>query len=192
MINIDTVNEIESYLIHLINSNLYLYIILVVLIERIRKLSTRNLITSWFFIFPGVFLHEVSHYLISFCLNGKPNKFSIIPGKENLPNGKLFFKFGNVFHNNLKWFNRFFIGMSPLLLIFCIYYLNKYYFSYVDDSLLANLLFIYIVIILTNSAIPSSSDFLVAFEGYGYVLSLILLISIFYFSNKFNLISLNI
>ena len=176
-------SELSYILQEKINANIYLFIIVIVIIDRIRIQLSKNYITSWIFIFPGVLLHELSHLLISFLLNGKPNKFVIFPKKVVL-NGKNYIEYGYVESKNIRWYNRFLIGMSPLLIFFVIYLINDYIFLMFNDNLFTNLIFIYLVIVLTNSAIPSIVDFELAFKGYGYVSGILFTIFLYLLIDK--------
>ena len=60
---------------------------------------------------PGVFLHEVSHYIMAVILRVKTGRFSLIP--QNLGNGKL--RMGYIETAKTDFFRDALIGIAPLL-----------------------------------------------------------------------------
>lgn len=84
-------------------------------IQVVTLLITRNLqltlaIFSILF-FPGVFLHEASHFLMAKLLRVRTGKFSVIP--TPLPNGKL--QMGYVEVEKTDFIRDSLIGLSPLI-----------------------------------------------------------------------------
>lgn len=63
-------------------------------------------------VLPGTICHELSHLLVGFVLNGHPHGFSVWPRREG--RGYLL---GSVAIGNPRWYNVFFIGLAPLLLL---------------------------------------------------------------------------
>lgn len=61
---------------------------------------------------PGTVCHEVCHWLVGALLNGQPARFTVIPRREGRG-----FVLGAVALRNLRWYNAFFIGLAPLLLL---------------------------------------------------------------------------
>ena len=61
---------------------------------------------------PGTLCHEACHWVIGTLLNGRPVRFTVIPRREG--HG---FVLGSVALQNLRWYNAFFIGLAPLLLL---------------------------------------------------------------------------
>lgn len=61
---------------------------------------------------PGTVCHEACHWLVGKLLNGHPAHFTVIPRRDG--HG---FVLGSVALKNLRWYNAFFIGMAPLLLL---------------------------------------------------------------------------
>ncbi|MDP1831296.1 MAG: hypothetical protein Q8K67_04500 [Geothrix sp.] len=61
---------------------------------------------------PGTLCHEACHWVIGKLLNGRPARFTVIPRREG--HG---FVLGSVALQNLRWYNAFFIGLAPLLLL---------------------------------------------------------------------------
>ena len=63
-------------------------------------------------VLPGTLAHELSHWLLGLFLNGQPSSFNLLPRREG--RGWIM---GSVSFANLRWYNAFFIGMAPLLLL---------------------------------------------------------------------------
>jgi hypothetical protein len=61
---------------------------------------------------PGTLCHEACHWLTGSLLNGQPTGFTVIPRREGRG-----FVLGSVALQNLRWYNAFFIGLAPLLLL---------------------------------------------------------------------------
>ena len=61
---------------------------------------------------PGTLCHEACHWLVAKLLQGRPTHFTVIPRKEGRG-----FVLGAVALGNLRWYNAFFIGLAPLLLL---------------------------------------------------------------------------
>jgi hypothetical protein len=61
---------------------------------------------------PGTVCHEACHWLVGTLMNGHPVHFTVLPSREG--HG---FVLGSVALKNLRWYNAFFIGMAPLILL---------------------------------------------------------------------------
>ena len=73
----------------------------------------------WLFsllVFPGTLCHELCHWMVGKLLNGHPVHFTVFP--RRVGNG---FVLGFVTFSNLRWYNAFFIGLAPLLLLVAAY-----------------------------------------------------------------------
>lgn len=165
----------EKIIFNFMNNNLYMFVFVAVLIERSRIKAFRNLYSAWLFYFIGNFLHELSHFMVSLILNGKPKTFSIKPEKV-----EGYYRFGSVLSSNSRWYNRLFISLAPLLLLVILYYVDKYYYVFLEDNLLNQLFYMFLVVVLIDNSIPSITDFNNAFRGYSYVLWLSLIFTIIY------------
>ena len=64
-----------------------------------------------FLFLPGTIVHEGTHWIAAFLLNGQPASFSIWP--RRLENGN--WLLGTVSIKNLTWYNGIFIGLAPLV-----------------------------------------------------------------------------
>ena len=63
-------------------------------------------------VLPGTICHELSHLLVGFLLNGQPHGFSVWPRRV-----ERVYLLGSVALGNPRWYNVFFIGLAPLLLL---------------------------------------------------------------------------
>jgi len=134
-----------------------LVMFLVIIIERVKNKFSKNFFTHSLFYIVGTFLHELSHWITAIFTYGKPPPFfSIIPDRDDNSSGR-------VSVNNVRFYNAFLIGMSPLLLLFCAYFISKYFFIYFDFTILNFILYIYLIFIISSSSIPSIVDFKIAF-----------------------------
>jgi hypothetical protein len=73
----------------------------------------------WLFsllVFPGTLGHELCHWLMGILLRGHPVRFTVVPRREG--HG---WALGSVAFGNLRWYNAFFIGLAPLLLLIAAY-----------------------------------------------------------------------
>lgn len=129
---------------------------------RIKEVASKNIFSYAFFALPGTLLHESAHYLVSLLLFGKPKTFSIFPKK-----GETGYILGSVQSQNIRWYNAFFISFAPLMLFGVAYALYKNYFLYIDYSFANFLLYIYLLVVLIESAIPSWQDIRVGLGSIG-------------------------
>jgi hypothetical protein len=61
---------------------------------------------------PGTLCHETCHWLVGSLLNAQPVHFTVLPRREG--HG---FVLGAVAFRHLRWYNAFFVGLAPLLLL---------------------------------------------------------------------------
>jgi hypothetical protein len=69
----------------------------------------------WLFsllVLPGTLCHELCHWMVGKLLNGRPVHFTVLPRRAE--QGLVL---GAVAFSNLRWYNAFFIGFAPLLLL---------------------------------------------------------------------------
>jgi hypothetical protein len=69
----------------------------------------------WLFsvlVLPGTLCHEFCHWMVGKLLNGRPVHFTVFPRRVGRG-----FVLGAVALSNLRWYNTFFIGLAPLLLL---------------------------------------------------------------------------
>ncbi|MBF0455002.1 MAG: hypothetical protein HQL72_09355 [Magnetococcales bacterium] len=140
-------------------SRLYL-IALVLLIARLRTLSTTNRFLTGLFNLLGTFFHELAHYMVGLLLGAKPSGFSLWP-KPHREGGVVL---GSVTFANLRFYNTLPTALAPLLLFILAYLANIRLFSPQDESLFSYTLSLFIIVILLENAIPSTTDIKVAFR----------------------------
>jgi hypothetical protein len=139
---------------------LFFSIAFAAVVGKIKESSKQNQFTMWIVYFMGTFFHELAHFLISFVTYGKPYWFSVIPHSEiNEETGQKMITLGHVKSLNVKWWNVFFISMAPFLLFPFAYFIYIYFYNYAEMNIWFLMLYIFFIISLLFSAIPSSVDF---------------------------------
>jgi hypothetical protein len=63
-------------------------------------------------VLPGTLAHEGLHALLGLVLRGRPAGFTLLPRREGRG-----WVMGSVAFANIRWYNAFFIGAAPLLLL---------------------------------------------------------------------------
>ena len=61
---------------------------------------------------PGTFCQEVCHWVAGRLMNGQPVRFTVIPRQEGRG-----YVLGSVHFANLRWYNAFFVGLAPLVML---------------------------------------------------------------------------
>jgi len=108
-------------------------------------------------VFPGTCAHELCHLLVGWLSLGRPVRFSLLPKRR-----KNAYELGSVAFANLRWYNAFFIGMAPLLLLAGAWGLASWRARGGLGLGWANLVWLYLVANLLESAVPSGQDFRIA------------------------------
>ncbi|WP_141071118.1 hypothetical protein [Campylobacter fetus] len=104
-------------------------------------------------------MHELSHLFVGLLLGAKPYWISLIPHKNNTG-----YTMGYVEFSRLNNINSFPTAMAPLLLLLPAYYLKTFFFQYFDWHFIpSQILYIIIMAIIVDNAIPSWQDFKVGF-----------------------------
>ncbi len=106
---------------------------------------------------PGTLCHEACHWLIGSLLNGQPTGFTVIPRREGRG-----FVLGSVALQNLRWYNAFFIGLAPLLLLPLAYGLFLWRLGGNPELGWAEAAMMYLLANLLFGAVPSWPDFRIA------------------------------
>jgi len=65
-----------------------------------------------FIVLPGTLCHELCHWCTGKLLNGQPVRFTVIPRREG--RGLVL---GSVHFAHVRWYNAFFIGVAPVVLL---------------------------------------------------------------------------
>ncbi len=114
----------------------------------------------WLFsllVLPGTFCHELCHWTLGHLLGGRPTGFSILPRREGRG-----WVLGSVTLGNLRWYNTFFIGLAPLLLLPMAYGLLLWRLGGTPRFGWAEAGMIYLLANLVFGAIPSGQDLKIA------------------------------
>jgi len=106
---------------------------------------------------PGTIAHEFCHLAVGWLLNGQPAKFTVIP--RHTKNGC---ELGSVSFAHIRWYNAFFAGMAPLLLLVGAWFLVHWRLHHDLHWSWMNLLWLYLAANLIASAPPSGPDLRIA------------------------------
>lgn len=135
--------------------------IFISLFFKVRERFVNSIMGVWLFYFLGTFLHEMAHFLAALVLGAKP-KFPFLFPKRGFDGSIVL---GRVETASVKWYNGFPIAIAPLSLFIVAFVLQRCYFSYFDFSFFSSLFYFYLLIVLIDSAIPSSQDIRIAVSG---------------------------
>ena len=108
-------------------------------------------------VLPGTFAHECSHWLVGVLLNGQPSRFTLVPRKEGRG-----WVMGSVGFSHVRWYNAFFIGLAPLLLLPLAYGLSVWRLGQWLGFRWQELLAVYLIANLVYAATPSWQDLKIA------------------------------
>lgn len=147
-------------------------------------ISTNFLFILWHF--TGVILHEFSHYIVAFLLNGKPHFPNLIPKRQVVVKNGMqyaYWTLGYVESRNVNSFNAFFIGLAPfLILVPLAFYVYLNFFKWFEYNYTNIFLFYILEFLLLYNALPSKQDIKVALKGInGLIVLTFLIISGFLF-----------
>lgn len=143
----------------------YYLIVISAIIGKVKESSKQSMFTVWIAYLFGTFFHEVAHFMLSLITFGKPTWFSILPSKSVDATGKIGYTLGYVKSENVRWFNVFFIAMAPFCLIPLSFYVYQYFFLVFNESIYTYILYVFIIVSLLFSSIPSSVDFSILFRN---------------------------
>lgn len=108
---------------------------------------------------PGTILHETAHFAVGGILNAKPTGFSLWPKKVDDT-----YVIGNVSFRNLTFYNALPTALAPLLLLWVGYYIDRYFFNWFSLSIGSYLLYILLLSVIIENAMPSPVDFKAGFR----------------------------
>ncbi|OSM04787.1 hypothetical protein [Magnetofaba australis] len=161
--------------------NRFALIALALLAARIRRLTAVNRFLLAAVNLLGTALHELAHFLVGLLLNARPTGFSLWP-KPALDGGTVL---GSVSFRNLRFYNRFATAMAPTALIYLAWLFDQRFFQEVEQTIPNLLLYIAVMVLLLENAIPSTTDFRLAFANLGSLLFTALLALPFLFPSWF-------
>lgn len=165
---LNIISKIQLYLGTNIPDNILLSFIFIVIFLIFIKRVKSNFYFIYVITLPGTFMHELSHYIFSLFLNGKPVSFTIIARKKDLfdkNNNKIGYSatMGSVSSENIRWYNGFFISLSPLILFVLAFYFILYLENVNNDYFY--FFYLYLITNLIYGGLPSSTDWLVCFNS---------------------------
>ena len=162
----------SAELLNTVLSNRFFLILLVVMILCLKRRTYSSIFLAALINIPGTILHETAHFIVGLLLWAKPTTFSLFPKK----NGDTY-TMGSVGFRNIKFYNAFPAAMAPLALLWAAFWLNNWYLANAKITIWNYLVFILLETVIIENAMPSSTDFRVAFSRplgillYGFLLA---------------------
>lgn len=150
----------DPQVLQFIVNNRFILILFVIILLKLKYATYSSMWLSALINIPGTILHESMHFIIGWILNAFPTSFDLIPHRGE--NGG--YVMGSVGFRNIRFYNALPSALAPLLLLIIGFYFNRWYFQNVDISLLNYTGYILLQTIIIENAIPSSTDFKVAFS----------------------------
>lgn len=105
------------------------------------------------FVLPGTCAHEAAHYCAAILTNGRPRFPSLLPARTHSG-----WRLGSVQLGNARWYNAAFIALAPLLLLPLSGWLYLHRIAAVSLWQGRHWLYLYSVIVMSMSALPSRVD----------------------------------
>lgn len=146
--------------IELVVNNRFLMIVLVIVLLKFKYATYSNIWLSALINVPGTILHETMHFLVGLFMNAKPTSYDLIPHKDGFGN----YIMGSVGFRNVTSYNAIPSALAPLFLLIIGYYFNRWYFDNINVNIANYMLYILLQTIIIENAVPSTTDFKVAFS----------------------------
>ena len=108
-------------------------------------------------VLPGTFAHETCHLAVGALLGGRPAGFNLLP-RRTLQGWEM----GSASFSHLTWYNAFFVGMAPLLLLPAAYALLQWRLAQQPVLGWQEALASYLIANLVYAALPSWQDLRIA------------------------------
>jgi hypothetical protein len=102
---------------------------------------------------PGTFAHELCHLMVGWLCFGHPVRFTVLPKRK-----KQVVELGSVDFRNLRWYNAFFIGVAPLLLLAVAWGIVHWRLQTSTAFTWANAVWLYLLANCLEAAVPSGHD----------------------------------
>ena len=153
-------------------NNRFLMIVFVIVLLKFKYATYSSMWLSALINIPGTILHETMHFLVGLFTNARPTSFDLIPKKDGYGN----YVMGSVGFRNVTSYNALPSALAPLFLLPIGYWLNVWYFANVNITIFNYMIYILLQTIIIENAVPSSTDFKVAFSYplgiilYGFIL----------------------
>lgn len=135
------------------HADAFITVVLVILISRLKHVHCRDLWSAALVNGIGVFLHEVAHFMVALFLGGRPVRFSVWP--KRTASGYLF---GSVTCTRINPFNALPIGLAPLALFPLAWWIDQHFFVYFPANPINHLVYVFLLVIVIDNALPSVVD----------------------------------
>lgn len=106
---------------------------------------------------PGTVCHELCHWIMGHLLGGRPVRFTVVPRREGRG-----YVLGAVAMANLRWYNAFFIGLAPLLLLPVAWGLFRWRLAGAPTLGWPEAALVFLLANLLGAALPSGQDLRIA------------------------------
>ncbi|HJV89821.1 MAG TPA: hypothetical protein VJ623_05900 [Holophagaceae bacterium] len=106
---------------------------------------------------PGTFCHELCHWGIGKLLRAEPVRFTVLPRRQG--GGYIL---GAVTFANLRWYNAFFVGLAPLLLLPLAYALFRWRLGAHPALAWPEAAMVFLLANLVFGSLPSGQDLRIA------------------------------
>lgn len=150
----------DPQILHMVINNRFFMIVFVIVLLKFKYATYSSLWLSALINVPGTILHETMHFLVGLFSNARPTSFDLFPRRDGFGN----YVMGSVGFRNITSYNAIPSALAPLFLLPIGYYLNVWYFANINISILNYILYILLQTIIIENAVPSSTDFKVAFS----------------------------
>ncbi len=150
----------DPHLLKIVLHNRFMLIMFVIFLMRAKYATYRNIWLCALVEVPGTLMHELAHLIVGFVTFSGPCRFSIWPKSD----GKGNYIMGSVGFRNIKFFNAIPSAMAPLSLLPIGFWLNSEIVPYIKPSISNYILYIALQTIIIENALPSRTDFRVAFK----------------------------
>ena len=111
--------------------------------------------------FPGTLLHELLHFIAGLVSFGRPTGFSVIPRRVSRG-----YALGSVRFAHVRWYNAWFIGLAPLLLLPMALFLLAWRVQGLHGFVVAEILWAYLLATLIYASLPSWPDIKIAASSF--------------------------
>lgn len=139
----------------------FFLILAVIVLSSLKHSAYKSMWLAMLINLPGTVLHECAHFIVGLLLNARPVTFSLFPKKVDDH-----YVTGQVGFSNLKFYNALPTSLAPLLLLVFAFLLNKHFFEIVKLSFGSYLLYIFLLTVIIENAMPSRTDFR---QGFRYI-----------------------
>lgn len=151
-------------------SNRFFLILFVIVLTSLKHSAYSSIWMTTFINLTGTVLHEFAHFIVGLLLNAKPVEFSLFPQKK-----KGYYVTGHVSFSNLRFYNSLPTAMAPLSLLGLAYLLDKHFFELVKLNFITYIVYVFLLTVIIENAMPSRADFR---QGFCYISGVLLYIGL--------------